>query len=372
MAPTNLIEEIIDWLYSQQLQVDEHWSYLLPTGFTWWADQYAQTVEMVREEKGPNGETGYLICVRTELLRDLDLTDEALTEINAFPMRCASMAGPVYDVETRRLDLWSLVRVTDDNGSWMRYLLGAAAVTQLAEARIMAPVLAGAVGALPATSEHPEAGQRIVPDEMAFAAGTFVTSGDEPCAWPEAEFREIATHYMNLPPAVSATAGERGFTVEFPFGEKTSLTQVLGDQAHPLYGNGLLVLQQFPVDVDGEPLSEPDGIRLALSLNAADLTRRLTGYGLGSYVFSDGMIHFTGFIPNALHKHGLLPKLYYSCAARAQAMEARFVENDWDADAYTVDPEVFARRQQQRKETQPVVERPMRGCPMMQAKAEGR
>ena len=58
----NLVEEIIDWLYTEQLRVDEQWSHLLPTGFSWWADQYAQTVEMVRE-KGPAGETGYLLCV---------------------------------------------------------------------------------------------------------------------------------------------------------------------------------------------------------------------------------------------------------------------------------------------------------------------
>ena len=45
MAPANIAEEIIDWLFKEQLQIDEQWSYLLPTGFTWWADQYAQTVE---------------------------------------------------------------------------------------------------------------------------------------------------------------------------------------------------------------------------------------------------------------------------------------------------------------------------------------
>lgn len=364
----NLAEETIDWLYREQLQIDEQWSYLLPTGFTWWADQYAQTVEMVREEQGPNGETGYLLCVRTELLKDLDLTETALAEINAFPMRCASMAGPVYDVEARRLDLWSLARVTDDNGSWMRYLLGAAAVIQLAEARIIAPVLAEAVGAVPATSEHPESGPRTVPDEMAFAAGVFVNSGDEPCAWPEAEFREAVIGYMNRPPALAATAGGLGFTVEFPFGDKSSLTQVLGDQSHPLYGHGLLILQRFPVDVE----AEAEGVKLALSLNAADLTSRLTGYGLGSYVFADDMIHFTGFIPNALHKAGLLPNLYFSCAARAQAMEVRFAEGQWDADAYTLDRAVLERRRQERLATQPEVERPMRGCPMMQARAEGK
>ncbi len=368
--PQNVAEEVIDWLFNEQLQVDEQWSYLLPTGFTWWADQYAQTVEMVREEKGPNGETGYLVCVRTELLRDLELTEAALAEISAFPMRCASMAGPVYDVAARRLDLWSLARVTDDNGSWMRYLIGAAAVIQLAEARILAPVLAEAVKALPATSEHPESGVRTVPDEMAFAAGIFVTSGDEPSAWPESEFRDAVAQHMTRAPAVTATAGGRGFTVEFPFGKQTSTCQVLGDQSHPLYGNGLLVLQRFPVEVDGRPLSESEGVKLALSLNNADLTNRLTGYGFGSYVYGDGMIHFTGFIPNALHKPGLLPNLYYSCAARAQAMESRFVDGRWDADAFTVDPAVYTRRQQERKATQPVVERP-RGCPMMRARTEG-
>ena len=363
----NLAEEIIDWLYSEQLRVDEQWSYLLPTGFSWWADEYAQTVEMVREEKGPNGETGYLLCVRTELLRDLDLTETALAEINALPMRCASLAGPVYDAEARRLDLWSLIRVTDDNGSWIRFLLAAAAITQLAEARVLGPVLAEAVGALPAKSDHPEGGRRPVPDEMAFAAAIFANSGDATCAWSEAEFRDTVAENMNRPPARAASAGPAGFSVEFPFGQRTSLCRVSGDQPHPLYGNGLLVLQSFPVPAE----SEADGVKLALSLNAADLTHRMTGYGLGSYVYADGTIHFTAFIPNALHKPGLLPNLYFSCAARAQAMESRFAEGRWDGDAYSLDPDVLARRRQQRQATAPAVERPMRGCPMARAKSGG-
>ena len=390
-SAVNIAEEVIDWLYTEQLQIDEQWSYLLPTGFTWWADQYAQTVEIVGEETGPDGEAGYLICVRTELLRDLDLTEAALVEINALPMRCASMAGPVYDVAARRLDLWSLVRVSDDNGSWMRFLLGAAAVMQLAEARMLAPILAQATGALTATSAHPQSGVRALASEMASAAETFVSSADQSCAWPEAEFRDAVSHFRNRPPAMAATAGVRGFTVEFPFGEQTSLCEVLGDQPHPLYGNGLLVLQRFPVDARragaerlgestrragaerlGESTgSESEGIRLALSLNAADLTRELTGYGLGSYVHADGMIYFTGFLPNALHKPGLLPTIYSSCAARAQAMAARFVDGRWNADAYSLDSAVLARRLEQQRATMPVLEQPVRGCPMMRARTGG-
>ena len=72
-----------------------------------------------------------------------------------------------------------------------------------------------------------------------------MTSGDEPCAWPEAEFRDVVTGYMNRPPAVAATAGGRGFTVEFPFGETTSLSQVLGDQSHPSTATDCLCCSAF-------------------------------------------------------------------------------------------------------------------------------
>jgi hypothetical protein len=365
--PVNIAEQIIDWLRREQLQVDEQWSYLLPTGFTWWADQYSQTVEFVLEEIGPSGESGYQLCVRTELLRDLDLDETALAAINALPMRCASMSGPVYDAPARRLDLWSLVRVTDDNGDWIRYLLAAAAVTQLAEAQMLAPILAESAGALPATSDHPESGLRTESHQMSSAAGVFVASGDEPCAWPQSEIDEVLEKCTLQAPVKSAVVETLGFTVEFPFGEQTSTCRMTGEQPHPLYGNGLLVVQRFPVAAP----SEAEGVALALSLNGADLTREPAGYGLGSYSYADGAIHFSGFVPNALHKPGLLANLYFSAAARAGRMASRFVDGIWDADAYSLDAAVLEQRRQQRQAAMPVVERPMTGCPMMRARAGG-
>lgn len=357
----NIAEEIIDWLYNEHLRIDEQWSYRLPTGFTWWADDYAQTVEFLGEETGPSGETGYLLCVRTELLRELDLTPAALDQISGLPMRCAAMAGPVYDVEARMADLWSMVRVTDDNGHWTRHLLGAAAVMQLTEARLLAPVLADGTGARPATSEHPQGGRRTVPDRLSSAASALAGADDEPCAWPEAEFLDVAAEMGATPPAAGQV-----LTAEFPFGDQTSACRIAGDQSHPLYGNGLLVLQGFPVSAD----SEEEGVKLALSLNAATLTREQSGYGLGSYVYADGAIHFSGFVPNALHKPGLLRNLYSSCAARAQRMAALFVDGGWDPETYSLDAEVLARRRERKQATMPVVERP-KGCPMMRARAGG-
>lgn len=362
----NIAEETVEWLFRDQLQVDEQWSYRLPTGFTWWADRYAQTVEILGEETGPSGEPGYLVGVRTELLREVELTDAVLESINGLPMRAAALAGPVYDVQARMLDLCSLIRVTDDNGPWVRHLLAAAAVAQIAEARLLAPVLAEAVGARPAVSDHPESGARTDPDEMAYAASVFVKSGEMPCAWLDSEFAEVIGRGVNKSSGLAGSVDGRGIRVELPFGDRTSLCRLTGDQPHPLYGNGLLLLQRFPVELP----SDAEGVGLALSLNAADLCREVSGYGLGSYVFADGAVHFTGFLPNALHRPGLLSNLFASCAARAHMMAARFTEGRWDGDAYSLDAAVLARRADRLRTAAPAVERP-RGCPMMRARSGG-
>ena len=55
MNATNAAEQIIDWLYREQLQVDEQWSVRTERGFTWWAYENAQTIEIVGEETAPDG-----------------------------------------------------------------------------------------------------------------------------------------------------------------------------------------------------------------------------------------------------------------------------------------------------------------------------
>ena len=240
----NLGEQTLDWIYGTQLQVDDEWAVRTPTGFTWWADQNAQTIEIVGEDTGPDGQPGFTIGVRTEMLADLDLTDAALAELNEGPMRCAAMDGPVYDAETRTLSLCSLVRVHEEIASWMRILISTAAVLQIAEARLLGPVLAEQLGARPAMSGHPDNGPRPQPDDMAFTAGIFLDQGTQPCAWPEEEFEESVQLYMTAPPAVSAASAGRGLAVEFPFGDQTSLCRLTGEQPHPIYGNGLLIVQR--------------------------------------------------------------------------------------------------------------------------------
>ena len=322
----NLGEQTIDWLYGTQLQVDDEWAVRTPTGFTWWADQNAQTIEIVSQDTGPDGQAGFTIGVRTEMLADLELTDAALAELNEGPMRCAAMDGPVYDAEARTLSLCSLVRVHEEIASWMRILISTAAVLQIAEARLLGPVLADQLGARPAFSGHPAKGPRPQPDDMAFTAGVFLDQGKLPCTWPEDEFEESVQRYMTGPPAVSAASAGRGLAVEFPFGDQTSLCRLTGEQPHPIYGNGLLIVQRWPMRADSPAL----GIRMALDLNVADLTRQVAGYGFGSYAYVDDMICFTGFVPNPLRSPGLLPSVYFSCATRAHSMAIRLLNRPWN------------------------------------------
>jgi hypothetical protein len=325
--PMNAGEKTIDWLFREQLLVDPEWSTKLPTGFTWWADRHAQTIEIVGTKTSEDGETAYLISTRTELLRNLELTDKASARINALLMRFASMAGPVFDEKTGTLSLCSLVRVHESIREWMSALISAASVLQIAEARIMAAELAKVFNAESAESGHPDNGERPVPDELAeIVANLIAPVGRQRCRWLHEEFEQVVNDYMQAPPCLLATNGELSFTAEFPFGEGSSLFRGTGRDPHPRYGNGLLLIQSFGAG----DFSEKEGVRLALSLNAVELTKNPAGYGFGSYSYHKGCIHFTSFLPNAVYRQGLLPNFYYAAASRAYQMSKVPKDADWE------------------------------------------
>jgi hypothetical protein len=325
--------EAIEWLYNDQLQVDPEWSIRTSKGFTWWADKNAQTIEIIGAERGPDGDVGYLLSVRTEFLHNLVLDDRATRLINALLMSCASMAGPVYNAGTRVLSLCSLVRVHKSIRSWINPLISVAAVLQIGEARIMAPELARLLAAEEAISGHPQNGVRTDPDEMAEVIASLIAPiGQQPCKWQEEEFQDTVDRYMRQPPSLGGSHGGLGFTVEFPYGDTSSLCQVMGDRPHPRYQNGLFLLQSFPV----ENLSDAAGARLALSLNAKELAQKPSSYGFGSYCYRNNMIHFTSFLPNAAYRVGLLPNIYFASAQRAREMSIRLMNSDWTAESFNL------------------------------------
>jgi len=213
----NVGQQTLDWLYSEQLKVDREWSVRTPSGFKWWAYKHAQAVEVVGQERGPDGNHGYFISVRTDVLRGLKLTDQQRVMLNDTDMPSASMAGLVYDEAAQALSLASLVRVHDVIAEWMRPIISVASILQLAEAQTLADELAEVLDAESAESAPPARSFRNVPDEMAGAIDTVVRPmGAMPARWSPFEFKETVHSQMNRPPALLGTEGDRGFTVEFP------------------------------------------------------------------------------------------------------------------------------------------------------------
>ena len=336
----NAGEQVLDFLYRTQLQIDDEWAVRTASGFTWWAAENAQTVEILTEQTSPEGMSGQLVSVRTEMLSEVVLTDALLADLNAGPMQLASMSGPVYDPDTGTLSLCSLALVHEDIAGWMGMLLSTAAILQLAEAHYFGEALAEEHGAHTAISGHPDRGVRQEADEMVDAAARiFNEVNREPLLLGESDFADAVDEFMQQPPSLGASAGGLGLTVEFPYGDGSSLCQFIGEEDHPLYGNGLLIVQRFPYSAP----STSAGIRLALELNRADLTGFPAGYGFGSYFYDDEMICFNGFLPNLLLRDGVLPSFYFSCATRAFSMSVRLLGEGWDGESFSADRSAVGR-----------------------------
>lgn len=317
----------------RDLHIDRAWSVCAPTHFTWWADQQAQHITLQADDDAlDDDDAGVLIAVRTEVLRGLTLDATAASALNSRLMAFASLAGPIHDPATGTVTLHSLLRVHDDTRPWLTRLLRLAALLQISEARRLAPELARLLGAEVAVSGPPARGVRPVADEMTAVVPRLIApQGCAPSRWRAAEFLDTRDRYLHQPPAVLATGDGAGLTVEFPWDDThTALLQIMNDQPHPEYGNGLFVLQSFPVG----DLNEAAGQHLALRLNTVELAEEPAGYGLGSYCYQRNRLHFVSFFPNFAYRRGLLPNLYYAAARRARALAVRFTRQDWIASSF--------------------------------------
>ena len=305
-------------------------------GFRWWPYRHAQTIELTGEVEGPDGAPGSCLAIRTEVLRDFDLTDSAAVFINEIVKGGTySMSGLVYAASERRLCLCSLAIVHEDTREWLQLLMSVAAVLQIAEAAGLAATFVkySCAWASEATSGHPTNGMRTTPDEMAnIGRSVIIPHGQLPCTWTGEEFEDVVGQYMQRAPSLLATGGQTGFTVEFPYGDFSSLCEAAADRPHPAYGNGLRVTQSFPASKS----SDAEGARFALHMNATELASKPLGYGFGSYFYREGLLCFSTFFPNFMHKPGLLPNLYFAAAQRARAMSVRLTGKDWTGDSFDI------------------------------------
>ena len=320
----NVGERAIQWLYEKQLQVDDKWSIPVEGGFKWWPGPFAQTVRIADYEVSPEGEVGYFLSCETEVLTALRTLDASPDGYLAQYMAAPSMCGPVFDPHKETLTLSSITLVHEQNDPWMTPLFSTACVLQICEALLLRPLLADELSALEAVSAHPRSGIRKDYDELAPEVETLIIrEGRSAVCWSEADFAAAVEEHMQAP-SIRAESNGLEIGIRIPCGQVFSQSQIIGNDPHPRYGNGLYAIEAYPFPMD----SEAKGLVLALACNSEELTKRSESYGFGSYYYRQGSLYFSAFYPNAICKPGLLPTVFFSMANRAYDMSEQLFGGD--------------------------------------------
>lgn len=321
--------DTIAWI-AENLQIEEKWMVKKDSGFTWWCHRFAQSIDVAGVIQGPDGkgDEGYMILVKTDLLRQVELNDQGYRILNNF-MKNVSLAAPVYDRTKKTISLVSQLSVHEGVQGWMQPILVVSSLLQLIEAEAFGAKLAKDLGCELDISGHPIHGMKEHADEILDTVrGELFSQGAEPARWTEEEFTDTVRRYMQQPPSLGATGGGKGLTAEFPHGNDTSLLQMNCDEEHPFYGSGLLLTQKFRYS----PASETEGHRKALEFNSTVVEQSQAAYGLGSFCYQNGLLAYSTFFPNIMYNGpGLLPNFYYTSAGRAHLVSQLMGHSPWTA-----------------------------------------
>jgi hypothetical protein len=325
--------QVLDQVY-KQMKIDREWSVKANRQFVWWGHRLAQRVWA----EPPYQDEEFTIIrmhARTDVVTGFRPTQQRLGSLAAL-VRRASLSGLVCDPENPgRLQLACSMYVHAETQDWVQPAFALAVAMQAAEAELLADGLAEALGATVAASSHPASGPRPEPDEMLnILTAVVVPDGTGPSAFPGDHFnlaRGMMEHSLFL-----ASGDESGLTVEFPFGNFTSLCRIQTDQPHPWFGAGLLVRLTVPAGGSGE--GEAGQMEQALALNERELGERTQTHFLGSWCPDTHGLTFVTFYPNTWSRFcpGFAPMATLGSRLRAS----------WAAGVFGVawDPEATLRR----------------------------
>jgi hypothetical protein len=321
---------------------EPEYSHGVPGGFVWWAYDRPQFVRVVGEREGPDGpsDMAYLVEVRTPVLINAEVTPKHRVLMGLQLMDFATMAGPVINEQERTVDLVSVVAVHDEVERQMEIALSMAAMLQVDFAWRMGSLLAKQKVGEDATVPHMTKGLPKEPHPaIHFVENEVLEAGRQPSRWSSEEFQSVFADDMQRPPALFSRVGPHSVAADFPFGDESSLFQARSDQSHMRYGNGLLILQTFPLP----PVSIEEGYEIAWLMNKRFLEDDLHGYGLGSFCYREPSLHFCTFIPNMLYTSGLLRNFYVASANRAQAVSLISTGKGWENETFDIAKSALAR-----------------------------
>lgn len=315
---SDLGTEVVGHVYDA-MKVTEGWSLDIGRGFTWWADDFAQTIW---SDHGMflNAQNTFRIHAETDLFRGRGHAQDFELELTA-AMHDATLNGVIYDLEKDTFKLHSSVYVTSDNVDYLDKLFMASCAMQVAEAHEIGHHLAQKLGAVPATSGHPTHGLRNQPDAMLKGVEMFFApAGRQPSRWigqPEWKEMERAMERQSLHFECDHTAylrAEFGWPINDASGARQfSILEVKTDEPNPIIGHGLMMRLTLPIKLPPAKCAHT-----ALELNNMERKEWLRCQFLGSWCADDGLLEYECFVPNTSYNHEILEALSLSVAIRAE------------------------------------------------------
>jgi hypothetical protein len=306
--------------------IDAEWSTREERGFSWWAHNYRQ---QIWSEPGfdDDGIVVYRLCAKTDFLKDVPNNPELPRKLATLSM-FATMAAQIYDPRTQTLSLFSSVYIHEQTAPiFVPRLFATSAIVQPIESQIRANMASELLGGEPDSSEHPESGERLIPDEMlGVISKVYRPVGEKTSPWLGSDAFEQAAEFLNRSNSF-ANAGPSGLTAEFPFGsETTSMLQAFGDIINPQLGSGLMLQLRLPVT-----LSETETAETALYLNFLETSECTLRHMVGSWTVDPSnpkTLVFASFLPAILHDEYLLINLSADAARRSLWAGEVFVGDD--------------------------------------------
>jgi hypothetical protein len=284
--------------------------------YKWFPNQFCQELKLIKGIKE-------IITIKTDILSGVELNNQNI-EIIADLLFTSTTSSLIYD--EGKLSLHCYMTMSEPGEYWEPVLLGEAALMQIAEATYSISKIAKVMGAKEIYCEHPQSGPRLLLDSNIEKRIAFsVENGKEATKWAQEEFEQILNKGLIEPPATIENQGPQSLSVEFPFGTTVSLCKLTSQTRHPRIGNGLTIIQSFPL----QDMPTSEGVNLCLNLNKKEADSLTQTYGFGSYCYRRGMINHICFIPNLAHAPNMLPELYKSCVTRAKHMSEEFTGHNW-------------------------------------------
>jgi hypothetical protein len=305
IAMTDVGLRLLDSLYDQ-LVIDDRWAVRREGEFTWWANHFAQHVE-VEPPEWVDGRYSCAVRIWTEVVADVDEMSTDPLAVLAVINRSATLSALVWDQWNGTISEHCSATVDDENFTWLSKMLITAAVLQNGSAQSRAHSLAIQTGGVPALSAHPSAGQRPEMDDLLNVSRQAIAAeGDRPSQFIGNHFRDVGDFLDRM--SFAGSADLHRLTCEVPFA-LTPLTPAPGGQAkvqmftdapHPEAGAGLLCILTLPYIADARHI-----------VDQADMLNRWQSTGdtdtalLGAWCSapsSESTLAFRLFVPNALSK----------------------------------------------------------------------